>query len=219
MIYLRVICVERLYCKRPILCLASSKILTPHPRTTRRVCTPCLWGGRRTHSLGGEGVGVNILEDARHSSVLYICKYFESSICIEWVSLGRLILLWQAPVMWREIRKKSTYQHWISSGSRVDKIQMQCHCCIFFARQELRMMRTWSKYPRRKKNRSHCLFKYLSRSMPSNLTPTLFPGWFVDIYFNPIWHTEWLCNLSRTLKNNTAKYFFGGENPVFCISS
>ena len=28
------------------------------------------------HSLGGEGVGVNILEDARHSFVLYICKYF-----------------------------------------------------------------------------------------------------------------------------------------------
>ncbi len=32
---------------------------------------------RRTHSLGGEGgKGVNNLEDARHSSVLYICKYF-----------------------------------------------------------------------------------------------------------------------------------------------
>jgi hypothetical protein len=25
---------------------------------------------------GGGGGGVNILEDARHSSVLYICKYF-----------------------------------------------------------------------------------------------------------------------------------------------
>jgi hypothetical protein len=32
--------VERLYCKRPILCLASSKILTPHPLTARRVCIP-----------------------------------------------------------------------------------------------------------------------------------------------------------------------------------
>jgi hypothetical protein len=29
-----------------------------------------------THSPGGEGVVVNILEDASHSSVLYICKYF-----------------------------------------------------------------------------------------------------------------------------------------------
>jgi hypothetical protein len=48
------------YCKRPILWLASSKILTPTP------------------SLGGEGGGggVNILEDVRHSSVLYVCKYF-----------------------------------------------------------------------------------------------------------------------------------------------
>ncbi len=27
----------------------------------------------RTHLLGGEGVGVTILE---HSSVLYVCKYF-----------------------------------------------------------------------------------------------------------------------------------------------
>jgi hypothetical protein len=36
-------------------------------------------GGGRTHSLGGEGGGgrgVNILEDAKHSSVLCICKYF-----------------------------------------------------------------------------------------------------------------------------------------------
>jgi hypothetical protein len=31
--------VERLYCKRLILCLASSKILTPTPLTARRVCT------------------------------------------------------------------------------------------------------------------------------------------------------------------------------------
>jgi hypothetical protein len=38
---------------------------------------PRLWFGGRTHSLGGEGGdGVNLLEDARHSSVLYICKYF-----------------------------------------------------------------------------------------------------------------------------------------------
>jgi len=31
--------VDRLYCKRPILCLSSSKILTPSPLTARRVCT------------------------------------------------------------------------------------------------------------------------------------------------------------------------------------
>jgi hypothetical protein len=32
--YLRnVTCVERLFCKRPILCLASFKMLTPHPLT------------------------------------------------------------------------------------------------------------------------------------------------------------------------------------------
>ncbi len=53
------------------------QILTP-PLSARRVCTPasvCLWcGGEDT--LGGEGVGVNILEDARYSSALYIRKYF-----------------------------------------------------------------------------------------------------------------------------------------------
>ncbi len=37
---------------------------------------PRLWCGGRTHSLGGEGWGVNLLEDVRHSSVLYICRYF-----------------------------------------------------------------------------------------------------------------------------------------------
>jgi hypothetical protein len=42
-----------------------------------RPLTPRLWWWGRTHSLGGEGGGrVNILEDARHSSVLYVCKYF-----------------------------------------------------------------------------------------------------------------------------------------------
>jgi hypothetical protein len=39
-------------------------------------CVPSrFWCGERTHSLDGEGGGgANILEDARHSSVLYICK-------------------------------------------------------------------------------------------------------------------------------------------------
>jgi hypothetical protein len=47
----------------------------PLPLTARRVCTPRLWCGGRTHSLVGEGGWeVNILEDVRHSSVLYVCK-------------------------------------------------------------------------------------------------------------------------------------------------
>jgi hypothetical protein len=68
--------VEGIYCKRPIQCLASSKILTPHPLTARRVKTPRLWCRGRTHSLGGGGWGVSSLEDARNCSVLNICKYF-----------------------------------------------------------------------------------------------------------------------------------------------
>ncbi len=63
-----ILAVERLYCKRPILCLASSKILTSHPLTARRVCTP-------PPLVRGENT-LKILEDARHSSVIYICRYF-----------------------------------------------------------------------------------------------------------------------------------------------
>ncbi len=49
-------------------CLASSKLLTSHHISTQRVCPPLApkEGGGYTHSPGGEGVGVNILEDARH---------------------------------------------------------------------------------------------------------------------------------------------------------
>ena len=65
------------YCKRPIQCLASSKILTPHPLTARRVCIPLpLVRGKDKLAGWRGGWGINILEDARHSSVLYICKYF-----------------------------------------------------------------------------------------------------------------------------------------------
>jgi hypothetical protein len=78
--------VEGLYCKRPIQCLASSEISTSHPITGRRVCS--VYGGYTgthysTHSPGGghtcwmeRGWGVHSSEDARHCSVLYICKYF-----------------------------------------------------------------------------------------------------------------------------------------------
>ncbi len=65
-------CVEGLYYSRPIQCLASSEILTPPPPHR-----PASVVRGRTHSLGGEGVGgVNSSEDARHCSLLYICKYF-----------------------------------------------------------------------------------------------------------------------------------------------
>jgi hypothetical protein len=70
-----VLSVERLYCKRPI-----QNIDPPPPNRPASVNPPPphrLWCGGRTHSLGGEGGwGVNILEDARHCSVLYIRKYF-----------------------------------------------------------------------------------------------------------------------------------------------
>jgi hypothetical protein len=69
--------VKRLYCKRPIQCLASSKILTPPPLPGDCVVYPPAFGAGGGHTRWVErGWGVNILEDARHSSVLYVCKYF-----------------------------------------------------------------------------------------------------------------------------------------------
>jgi hypothetical protein len=46
----------------------------PPPLTAWRVCTPFGAGGGHTRWVERRW-GVNILEDARHSSVLYICKY------------------------------------------------------------------------------------------------------------------------------------------------
>jgi hypothetical protein len=49
----------------------------PHPLTARRVCTLPAFGAEGGHTRWVvRGWGVNILEDARHCSVLYICKYF-----------------------------------------------------------------------------------------------------------------------------------------------
>ncbi len=75
-------CVEGLYCKRPIQCLASSKILTfPPPHHPASVYTPRFWCGGRTHTLGGKGVGGQYF--GRHQTLLctllYKCKYFVSS--------------------------------------------------------------------------------------------------------------------------------------------
>ncbi len=51
--------VEGLYCKRPIQCLASSEILTPHPpHRPASVYPPPLWcGGRDTLARGRRGGG------------------------------------------------------------------------------------------------------------------------------------------------------------------
>jgi len=61
--------VERFYCKRPN--------PTPNPLTVRRVCPPPAFGAGGGHTRCVErGWGINCSEDARHCSVLYICKYF-----------------------------------------------------------------------------------------------------------------------------------------------
>ncbi len=65
--------VERLYCKRPIQCLASSKILTPPPPST-----PSRPGGG-PYSLGGEGGGESIFWKAPDTA-LY--STYVSTLCL-----------------------------------------------------------------------------------------------------------------------------------------
>ncbi len=57
------------YCKRAILFLSSSKILTPIPLSARRVCTFVAGGGQTRRAERGMG-GVNILEDERNRIAL-----------------------------------------------------------------------------------------------------------------------------------------------------
>jgi hypothetical protein len=70
--------------------------IDPTPLAARRVCTLCLWCGGWTHSLGGEGGGgVNILEDARHRSVLYTRKYFVGEVYSAMLWHGLVaVLIW-----------------------------------------------------------------------------------------------------------------------------
>ncbi len=53
------------YCKRAILFLSSSKILTPIPLSPRRVCPPPATKAGGTHSPGGEGDGGSIFWKTR----------------------------------------------------------------------------------------------------------------------------------------------------------
>ncbi len=54
--------VEGLYCKRPIQCLTSSKILTPHPLSVRRVCPPPSFGAGGGHTRrAGKGGGGSLV--------------------------------------------------------------------------------------------------------------------------------------------------------------
>ncbi len=142
---------------------------------------------------------------------------FESYICMEWVSLGRLILLWQPTVMWREIKKKSTYQHWISSGSRMKKILMQCHCIIFYYARVKNAEDMKQLSETEEKPSTSSFFNICSEAcIPiSNLTPTLSPGWSMDISCNPNLHTGLLYNLALTLKNKYCKILFWGKIQFF----
>jgi hypothetical protein len=82
------------------------------------VYPPPLWCGGRTPSLGGERGGeINILEDARHSSVLYICKYFvlqdilEDDIVKNILYLADLLEMCQFKIFWQQVSiLASSYQ-------------------------------------------------------------------------------------------------------------
>jgi hypothetical protein len=69
--------VERLYCKRPIQCLACvfQNIDPPPPHHTASVSSPAPKAGGVNTRRAVKGWGINILENARYCSVLYIRKY------------------------------------------------------------------------------------------------------------------------------------------------
>ncbi len=63
----------------------------PPPHRPASVYPPPLVRGEDTLTGWRGGCGVNILEDARHSSVLYVCKYF-----VHWI-LGYLVCTVEDP--------------------------------------------------------------------------------------------------------------------------
>ncbi len=86
--------VEVLNCKRPSnVCMASSKILTPPPphRPATVFTPPPLVRGEDTLDGVRGGGGSIILEDARHCSVFYICKYFVPRVLALLPGLGNAI--------------------------------------------------------------------------------------------------------------------------------
>ncbi len=64
------------YCKRPILCLASFKILTPSP--PGECVPPAFVAGGRTHSPGGEEGGGSVFWKTQDTAVY--STYIESSL-------------------------------------------------------------------------------------------------------------------------------------------
>jgi hypothetical protein len=78
------------YCKREILFLSSSKILTPIPLSPWRVCTPRLCCGGRTDSPGGK---TREIELPSYSKICTLCVSLSSasSVDLYGVSLSTLV--------------------------------------------------------------------------------------------------------------------------------
>ncbi len=71
------------YCERPIANPMAGVFqnIDPHPpHRPASVYHPPLVRGEDTLARRRGGWGVNILEDVRHSSVLYVCKYFVGEV-------------------------------------------------------------------------------------------------------------------------------------------
>jgi hypothetical protein len=114
--------VEGLYCKRPIQCLASSEIFTSPPPPHRPASVyPPPFGARVGHTRWVErGCGVNSSEDARHCSVLYICKYFVMSTFL--IMIDSVFCTGHSVIKKYEIREntvsKVCYSFFCSAGNK-----------------------------------------------------------------------------------------------------
>ncbi len=117
--------VEGLYCKRPIQCLASSEILTPHPLTFGA-------GGGHTRWVERWWV-VNSSEDASHCSVLYICKYFvvckpkigSREVIWRWgtISIRVVFVLRRSPSSTFLVSNKE-YSGWLMNGTLLYRLYL-----------------------------------------------------------------------------------------------
>ncbi len=84
--------VERSYCKRPNPWFDVFQNIDPPPPSPPGECVPPpLLRGEDLLVGWRVGWGVNILEDAGHSSVLYICKYFVVTV----IGLSTDAILWE----------------------------------------------------------------------------------------------------------------------------
>jgi hypothetical protein len=126
--------------------------ITPHPPHRLAIVYPSpLVLGEDTLAGRRGGWGVNILEDARHSSVLYICKYFVTVhvvFCRQYLILEEKSLkhnLFVAPILIAIYSVRSSYAKYIVCNQRKIFILM-CLSYLVVAFYVVSQLNCWVQY-------------------------------------------------------------------------